>query len=204
MAPAPIVAPAVVPVATPPTYANCEQAFDAGAAPLYAGDPGYGPELDPDGDGVACPIADETGAADAAEAAVAPAGIMGDPAPEPEPEPEPAPEPAPEAAPAPEPAPEPDPAPEPAPEPEPEPAPEPAPAPAPEPEPEPAPAPAPEPQPEPAPTPAPAPAPVTGGGGDVYYPNCKAARAAGAAPILAGEPGYRAALDRDRDGIACE
>ena len=30
------------------------------------------------------------------------------------------------------------------------------------------------------------------------------ARAAGAAPIHRGEPGYRAELDRDDDGIACE
>lgn len=40
--------------------------------------------------------------------------------------------------------------------------------------------------------------------GDVYYQNCSAARAAGAAPISYGEPGYRAKLDRDSDGIACE
>lgn len=39
---------------------------------------------------------------------------------------------------------------------------------------------------------------------DVYYANCSQARAAGAAPILRGEPGYRRALDRDNDGIACE
>jgi hypothetical protein len=38
----------------------------------------------------------------------------------------------------------------------------------------------------------------------VYYRNCTAARAAGAAPIYFGEPGYRPALDRDRDGVACE
>lgn len=38
----------------------------------------------------------------------------------------------------------------------------------------------------------------------VYYPNCAAARAAGAAPIRRGEPGYRPALDRDNDGVACE
>jgi general secretion pathway protein G len=38
----------------------------------------------------------------------------------------------------------------------------------------------------------------------VYYANCTAARAAGAAPIRRGEPGYRAALDRDGDGVACE
>ncbi|QUQ63568.1 excalibur calcium-binding domain-containing protein [Kutzneria sp. CA-103260] len=39
---------------------------------------------------------------------------------------------------------------------------------------------------------------------EVYYKNCAAARAAGAAPIYRGQPGYRAALDRDNDGIACE
>ncbi|PDO11602.1 MAG: hypothetical protein BLM47_00260 [Candidatus Reconcilbacillus cellulovorans] len=39
---------------------------------------------------------------------------------------------------------------------------------------------------------------------DVYYASCAAARAAGAAPIYKGEPGYRPALDRDGDGIACE
>ena len=40
--------------------------------------------------------------------------------------------------------------------------------------------------------------------GSVYFPNCDAARAAGAAPIRRGQPGYRPALDRDNDGIACE
>lgn len=39
---------------------------------------------------------------------------------------------------------------------------------------------------------------------DVYYKNCAEAREAGAAPIHRGEPGYRDALDRDRDGVACE
>lgn len=38
----------------------------------------------------------------------------------------------------------------------------------------------------------------------VYYRNCDAARAAGAAPLRRGEPGYRPALDADNDGIACE
>ncbi|WP_280475575.1 excalibur calcium-binding domain-containing protein [Nocardia asiatica] len=38
----------------------------------------------------------------------------------------------------------------------------------------------------------------------VHFPNCAAARAAGAAPLRRGEPGYRAELDRDKDGIACE
>jgi hypothetical protein len=46
----------------------------------------------------------------------------------------------------------------------------------------------------------PAPAPP----GSVFYANCAAARAAGAAPILAGQAGYRAGLDRDLDGVACE
>ena len=88
-------------------------------------------------------------------------------------------------------------------------------SPTPTPEPEPtseAPAPAPEPaQPErheeaPAPAvvhqeqraPAPAPEP------EVFYKNCAAARAAGAAPIYRGQPGYRSKLDADGDGIACD
>jgi len=37
-----------------------------------------------------------------------------------------------------------------------------------------------------------------------YYPDCRAARSAGVAPIHAGSPGYREGLDRDSDGIACE
>lgn len=37
-----------------------------------------------------------------------------------------------------------------------------------------------------------------------YFPNCAAAREAGAAPLRRGDPGYRPALDRDNDGIACE
>ncbi|MBB5956702.1 hypothetical protein FHS29_003288 [Saccharothrix tamanrassetensis] len=37
-----------------------------------------------------------------------------------------------------------------------------------------------------------------------YYANCSAARAAGAAPLHIGQPGYRPALDRDGDGVACE
>lgn len=40
--------------------------------------------------------------------------------------------------------------------------------------------------------------------GDAYFPNCSAARAAGRAPLRLGEPGYRPALDRDGDGVACE
>ncbi|MYR08554.1 DUF1524 domain-containing protein [Gordonia sp. SID5947] len=41
-------------------------------------------------------------------------------------------------------------------------------------------------------------------GGSAYYANCSAVRAAGAAPIHAGEPGYRSGLDRDGDGVGCE
>jgi hypothetical protein len=39
---------------------------------------------------------------------------------------------------------------------------------------------------------------------DVYYANCTEAKQAGAAPLHRGEPGYRKALDRDGDGVACE
>ncbi|MDR6725022.1 hypothetical protein J2W91_003508 [Paenibacillus amylolyticus] len=38
----------------------------------------------------------------------------------------------------------------------------------------------------------------------VYYKNCTAVRKAGKAPLYKGEPGYRKALDRDGDGVACE
>ncbi|MFE3292254.1 DUF1524 domain-containing protein [Rhodococcus sp. NPDC059234] len=58
--------------------------------------------------------------------------------------------------------------------------------------------------PPPAPAPAPAPAPVPQPGAGVSYANCSAARAAGAAPIYAGQPGYSRKLDRDGDGVACE
>lgn len=37
-----------------------------------------------------------------------------------------------------------------------------------------------------------------------YYPNCDAAHAAGVSNIHVGEPGYRPALDKDHDGVACE
>jgi hypothetical protein len=56
----------------------------------------------------------------------------------------------------------------------------------------------------PAPPPARAPRSDALSGGAAYYPNCTAARAAGAAPIYAGQPGYRPGLDRDGDGVACE
>jgi hypothetical protein len=39
---------------------------------------------------------------------------------------------------------------------------------------------------------------------DVHYANCSAVRAAGAAPIRSGDPGYSYKLDRDKDGVACE
>ncbi|MCC9195346.1 excalibur calcium-binding domain-containing protein [Arthrobacter sp. zg-Y820] len=61
--------------------------------------------------------------------------------------------------------------------------------------------------PAPAPAPAaPAPAPVVPepAPAAAYYPNCSAARAAGAAPVYAGGPGYGTHLDRDGDGVACE
>ncbi|NKY53053.1 excalibur calcium-binding domain-containing protein [Nocardia vermiculata] len=37
------------------TFKNCDEARAAGAAPLFRGEPGYSPHLDPDGTGMACP-----------------------------------------------------------------------------------------------------------------------------------------------------
>ncbi|MHA7177277.1 GmrSD restriction endonuclease domain-containing protein [Arthrobacter sp. Sr24] len=61
----------------------------------------------------------------------------------------------------------------------------------------PAPAPVPLVQP-PAPAPVPAPAPAA------FYQNCSAVRAAGAAPILVGQPGFQSKFDGDGDGVGCE
>ena len=36
------------------------------------------------------------------------------------------------------------------------------------------------------------------------YANCTEARAAGAAPVRIGDPGYGPHLDRDNDGVGCE
>jgi len=47
-------------------------------------------------------------------------------------------------------------------------------------------------------------APASASAGDPYYKNCAAARAAGAAPLHRGQPGYREQMDGDGDGIACE
>ena len=41
-------------------------------------------------------------------------------------------------------------------------------------------------------------------GRSVYFANCAAARAAGAEPVRAGDPGYSTRLDRDGDGVGCE
>lgn len=38
----------------------------------------------------------------------------------------------------------------------------------------------------------------------VYYKNCSAVRAAGAAPIYPGDPGWDPKFDRDNDGVGCE
>lgn len=46
-------------------------------------------------------------------------------------------------------------------------------------------------------------APGTGEGSG-GFDNCDEARAAGAAPLLRGQPGYTDDLDGDDDGIACE
>ncbi|QIS09756.1 MULTISPECIES: excalibur calcium-binding domain-containing protein [Nocardia] len=36
-------------------FANCDEARAAGRAPLFRGEPGYTPALDPEGTGMACP-----------------------------------------------------------------------------------------------------------------------------------------------------
>ena len=38
----------------------------------------------------------------------------------------------------------------------------------------------------------------------LYFSGCREARAAGAAPLYRGQPGYRPEMDGDGDGIACE
>mgnify|MGYP001011729778 FL=1 len=60
---------------------------------------------------------------------------------------------------------------------------------------------APEVEEEPA-APAPAPQPVRAP--TQVYSSCAQARAAGAAPLYEGDPGYNPRLDRDKDGVACE
>ncbi|MPZ64013.1 MAG: hypothetical protein GEU83_00295 [Pseudonocardiaceae bacterium] len=57
---------------------------------------------------------------------------------------------------------------------------------------------------EPEPAARPEPTTESDGGGLAYYDNCSAARSAGAAPLYAGDSGYRSGLDRDDDGVACE
>ena len=51
-------------------------------------------------------------------------------------------------------------------------------------------------------SPAPAPQPVRAP--TQMYSSCAQARAAGAAPLYEGDPGYNPRLDRDKDGVACE
>lgn len=46
--------------------------------------------------------------------------------------------------------------------------------------------------------------PDSEGAAGAYYANCTEAKAAGAAPMYEGDPGYRSGLDRDHDGIACD
>jgi hypothetical protein len=59
------------------------------------------------------------------------------------------------------------------------------------------------PTPTPTPTP-PAPPVAQPAVQETSYANCDDARARGAAPVYAGQPGYRAGLDSDADGIGCE
>ena len=43
-----------------------------------------------------------------------------------------------------------------------------------------------------------------GGSSRGAFRNCSEARAAGAAPVRRGDPGYGRHLDRDNDGVGCE
>lgn len=49
-----------------------------------------------------------------------------------------------------------------------------------------------------------APAPAASSAGGRVFRNCDEARAAGAAPVRRGDPGYGPHLDRDNDGVGCE
>ena len=44
----------IQPAAAPRVFRNCSEARDADAAPVHRGDPGYGPHLDRDNDGIGC------------------------------------------------------------------------------------------------------------------------------------------------------
>lgn len=50
----------------------------------------------------------------------------------------------------------------------------------------------------------PAASPMSAPPGPRAFPSCAAARAAGAAPMSRGDPGYNPNLDGDGDGLACE
>jgi micrococcal nuclease len=56
----------------------------------------------------------------------------------------------------------------------------------------------------PRPAPKPTTAPKSKASSGSGFSNCAAARAAGAAPVHRGEPGYASRLDRDGDGVGCE
>ncbi|MGG3625492.1 thermonuclease family protein [Bacillus gobiensis] len=57
---------------------------------------------------------------------------------------------------------------------------------------------------EPKEKPKPKPEPKAPASSNVYFKNCSAVKAAGAAPIHRGDPGYAKHLDRDGDGVGCE
>jgi hypothetical protein len=48
------------------------------------------------------------------------------------------------------------------------------------------------------------PSPAASSPGCRVFRNCDEARAAGAAPVRRGDPGYGPHLDRDNDGVGCE
>jgi Excalibur calcium-binding domain len=50
-----------IPIASAAPFGSCAEAINAGAAPLYVGDPGYSRKLDRDGDGIACEAGSTSG-----------------------------------------------------------------------------------------------------------------------------------------------
>jgi endonuclease YncB( thermonuclease family) len=61
-----------------------------------------------------------------------------------------------------------------------------------------------QPRPTTAPAPVAPPPPPPPPSNNVYYANCDAVRAAGAAPIYPGDPGWQTKFDRNHDGVGCE
>ena len=60
-------------------FSNCSQAEAAGAAPIYAGQPGYSRKLDRDGDGIACDAGSGSGYVPQVPSVPAPPAVIAPP-----------------------------------------------------------------------------------------------------------------------------